>query len=114
VELHPHGALHSHWAIRLLFLLIYELNAIGWVNSLVGRAQSTELWIAVGALVGVALVFIFRWRARARPVLEFAALFALVSVIFLLAQSQELKTQQHFGIPTGSRRSASTSTSSAA
>ena len=33
--------------------------------------------------------------------LEFAALFALISVVFLLAQRQELKTLHHFGIPTG-------------
>ncbi len=95
------GVLHSHWAIRLLFLLVYELNAIGWVNSLNRSSARMELWIASAALVGVVLVFAIRWRARARPVLEFATLFALVSVIFLLAQSQELKTQQHFGIPTG-------------
>lgn len=54
-----------------------------------------------GATAGVALVFVLRWRAQARPVLEFAAIFALVSVIFLLAQRRELQTQQLFGIPTG-------------
>ena len=95
------GALHSHWAVRLIFLVVYELTAIGWVNSLVGSAGKAEIWLAGAALVGVALVFVFRWRARPRPVLEFAALFALVAVIFLLAQRQELKTQQLFGIPTG-------------
>ena len=95
------GALHSHWAIRILFLLVYELNAIGWANSLRGTDGQTEVWLARGAIAGVALIFAVRWRARARPVLEFAVIFALVSVIFLLAQRQELKTQHLFGIPTG-------------
>src|SRR3712207_1378964 len=39
------GALHSHWAIRLTFLLVYELNAIGWVNSLIRSAHKSEIWL---------------------------------------------------------------------
>jgi hypothetical protein len=95
------GALHSHWAIRVLFLLIYELNAIGWANSIVRSEDKLAIWLAGSAIVGVALVFAVRWRARPRPVLEFAILFALISIIFLLSQRQELQTQYLFGIPTG-------------
>ena len=96
------GALHSHWAIRIVFLVLYELNAIGWLNSVFASSgDKLAIWLGGGAIVGVALVFALRWRARARPVLEFAALFALVSIIFLLAQRRELQTQQLYGIPTG-------------
>lgn len=95
------GALHSHWAVRVIFLLIYELIAIGWANSILGSEDQLAMWLAGGAIAGVALVFAARWRAPARPVIEFAMLFALVSVVFLLAQRQELKTQHLFGIPTG-------------
>ena len=95
------GALHSHWALRVLFLVLYELNAIGWLNSVFASDDKIAVWLGGAATVGVALVFALRWRARARPVLEFAVIFALVSVIFLLAQRRELQTQQLFGIPTG-------------
>lgn len=95
------GALHTHWALRLTFLLLYELNAIGWLNSLFASEDKVAIWLGGGATIGVALLFALRWRARARPVLEFAALFALVSVIFLLAQRRELQTQELFGIPIG-------------
>ena len=95
------GALHSHWAIRLSFLVIYELSAIGWANSLVASGGTTERWIAFGSIVAVAAVFALRWRAHPRPVLEFAALFALVSILLLLAQGQELRTLRLFGIPIG-------------
>ena len=96
------GALHSHWALRVVFLVLYELNAIGWLNSVFASSgDKLAIWLGGGATAGVALVFAVRWRARARPVLEFAIIFALVSVIFLLAQRRELQTQQMFGIPTG-------------
>ncbi len=95
------GALHSHWAIKSLFLLVYELNAIGWANSLFDSGGTTERWIAFGSALAIALIFLLRWRARPRPALEFAAIFALVSIILLLAQRQELKTLHLFGIPTG-------------
>ncbi|HSH39679.1 MAG TPA: hypothetical protein VK993_12960 [Chthoniobacterales bacterium] len=95
------GALHSHWVLRVVFLLLYELNAIGWLNSVFAGEDRMTIWLGGGATAGVALVFTLRWRAPARPVLEFAAIFALVSVIFLLAQRRELQTQQLFGIPTG-------------
>ncbi|MDQ6623599.1 MAG: hypothetical protein M3Y86_08965 [Verrucomicrobiota bacterium] len=95
------GALHSHWPVRLLFLLVYELNAISWAESVVGSADRRELWLVVAGIVGVAMIFAVRWRAGARPVLEFSALFVCVAIVFLLAQNRELQNQQLYGIPTG-------------
>lgn len=95
------AAIHCHPVLRIFFLTIYLLIAIGWANSLPGSAAQTEQWIAAGAVAGVALLFVLRWRSQPRPVLEFAIVFTLVSIVFLLAQRQELKTLEHFGIPTG-------------
>lgn len=95
------GALHSHWALRLGFLLLYILTAIGWVNSILVSRDGSRLhvWAAVGALSGVVLFFALRWRSQARPALEFSILFAFVAVVFLLAQAQEVESQRKFGLP---------------
>lgn len=95
------GALHSHWALRVGLLTIYVLNAIGWANSILASATKQEIWLAGGAIAGVVALFALRWRSQPRPALEFAMLFALVSVIFLISQRQELHGEHLFGIPTG-------------
>lgn len=95
------GALHSHWALRIGFLVLYELIAVGWINSLFTSDDKLAMWLGGGAVAGVALVFAVRWRARPRPVLEFVTLFALIATVFLLSQRRELQTQALYGIPTG-------------
>ncbi|MBP6785268.1 MAG: hypothetical protein KA152_15840 [Verrucomicrobiales bacterium] len=98
------GALHCHPVLRLGFLTIYLLIATSWVNSLTNSGAQTEQSIAAASVAGVAIVFVLRWRAQPRPVLEFSIIFTLLSIVFLLAQRQELKTLEYFGIPTGLAR----------
>lgn len=95
------GALHAHWAVRIFFLVVYELTAVGWANSVLGAGTQLDQALALAAMGAVLLLFIVRWRAAPRPVLEFAAFFLFISIVFLLAQRQELRTQALFGIPTG-------------
>ncbi|MBL8826972.1 MAG: hypothetical protein JNM18_08275 [Planctomycetaceae bacterium] len=96
------GALHAHFAIRWLTHALFGLNALAWINPilLAGHEQfPTEYFAVIGALAGVALIFTFLGPAKSRPALEFALLFALVSVIFLVAQQYGLAGWQRYGVP---------------
>jgi hypothetical protein len=97
------GALHSHRAVRLVVLALYLLTALGWIQSHVAgdRAAPIEKWAMLAALAGVPLLYALRWRAHARPVLEFPLLFLFVAALFWLAQRQELAGEAIYGVPVG-------------
>jgi hypothetical protein len=74
------GALHSHPALRLLILGLYEFNH----GDFLGKwwAASTEPFVAVSgwaSLVLLAGVFVARWRAPVRPALELPIIMGLVA-----------------------------------
>ncbi len=97
------GALHSHWALRLLVLGLYSVTAVGWAGAILTYRGGVALdrWIVIAALAGVALVFAVRWRREARPALEFALIFLLVAAVYWMAQRQELANQAVYGVPVG-------------
>jgi hypothetical protein len=84
------GALHSHPALRAVALLLYLPYALQWVgvgaSPLAGSLVYTL--VAVAAVLGVPLLFAVRWRAAARPGLEFALLLALVTLACAIGQAR--------------------------
>ncbi len=96
------GSLHAHFAIRWATLVLFAVNAQGWNNAIVFGGRAAYHWhnyATLGAIVGVVLLFALRGSAKSRPAAEFATLFALVSVVFLVAQQHGLASMQQHGIP---------------
>lgn len=86
------GVLHGHPALRVVALLLYLPIALQWVgvgaSSLAG--DITPALVGLAAALAVPALFVARWRASARPGLEFAVLLALVTTALAIGQARAL------------------------
>lgn len=86
------GVLHSHPALRVVALALYVPFALQWVGAgasdLAGGAGATL--VALAAALAVPALFAVRWRAAARPGIEFVLLLVLVTVTGAIGQARAL------------------------
>ncbi len=95
------GALHGHPALRLGVLLFFAASVLQWLGATTAFATLPELVATWGALGGVLLFFLLRWRAAPRPAWEFLLLLLPVSLIFVLAHARAVSQDNLTGIATG-------------
>lgn len=91
------GALHLRPAFRAVALLPLLAVAGGWLSIVRGLSSGWQEWAVVGALVAIPVVFVARWRAEPRPVLEFTVFLALVTAVLALAQERLLHVDRLSG-----------------
>lgn len=92
------GALHSHPALRVGVLLVFVCISFLWAIGSSGLGAGGFLVILVSNLVLV-LFSLLRWRARPRPVVEFAIILGLLAVQFSVSQALALNQDRQTGLP---------------
>src|SRR5687767_12786446 len=81
------GALHAHPLIRIGTVLLYVGLTIGWIGqaTIGGTSDLLRSWAAI---LLVPVFFAVRWRAAARPVIEFPLLLLLTAFAYTTFQAQ--------------------------
>ena len=92
------GALRARWLIRFSALTLYLLSFISSLDSQI-LANAKALLVAVGAIVGLLVLFGVAWRTRPRPAAEFLAVLMLVGSSAAVTQAEGLTSWRLSGLP---------------
>jgi hypothetical protein len=92
------GALRARRAIRLTTLILYGLTFISSFDSQL-FTNLKALSVAVGALVGLLIMFGLSWRMRPRPAIEFLLILVLVGSASAVLQAEGLASWRLSGLP---------------